>query len=151
SLDFAKPALIRNLIAARTDPTLLALSYDYVGDFAETAALLWPETAAGGPTPRLGEIVETLQRTSKAETPRRIAEWPARLDATGRYAVLKLMTGALRVGASARLAKTALAETFGKPIEEIEELWPTLSPPYAALFAWLEDRGPRPSPEAAPR
>ncbi len=151
SLDFAKPALIRNLIADRTDPTLFALSYDYVGDLAETCALLWPERAGGGPAPRLSEIVETLQRTSKAETPRRIAGWLDRLDATGRYAFLKLLTGGLRVGVSARLAKTALAETFGKPVEEIEELWPTLSPPYDSLFAWLEDRAPRPSPEAAPR
>jgi DNA ligase-1 len=151
SLDFAKPALIRNLIADRTDPTLLALSYDYIGDFAETASLLWPDAGGGGPAPRLSEIVETLQRTSKAETPRRLAGWLDRLDATGRYGLLKLLTGGLRVGVSARLAKTALSETFGKPIEEIEELWPTLAPPYEALFAWLEDRGPRPSPEAAPR
>ena len=151
SLDFAKPALIRNLITDRTDPTLFALSYDYVGDLAETCALLWPESAGGGPAPRLCEIVETLQRTSKAETPRRIAAWLDRLDATGRYGFLKLLTGGMRVGVSARLAKTALAETFAKPIEDIEELWPTLSPPYDSLFAWLEDRAPRPSPEAAPR
>jgi DNA ligase-1 len=151
SLDFAKPALIRNLIADRTDPTLLALSYDYIGDFAETAALLWPQAGGGGPAPRLSEIVETLQRTSKAETARRLAGWLDRIDATGRYGLLKLLTGGLRVGVSARLAKTALAETFAKPIEEIEELWPTLAPPYESLFAWLEDRAPRPSPEAAPR
>ncbi len=151
SLDFAKPALIRNLIAARTDPTLFALSYDYVGDLAETCALLWPDAAGGGPAPRLSEIVETLQRTSKAETPRRLAGWLDRLDATGRYGFLKLLTGGLRVGVSARLAKIALAESFGKPIEDIEELWPTLAPPYDSLFAWLEDRRQRPSPEAAPR
>jgi DNA ligase-1 len=151
TLDFAKPALIRNLIADRTDPTLFALSYDYVGDLAETCALLWPDNAGEGPALRLSEIVEILQRTSKAETPRRIAGWLDRLDSAGRYGFLKLITGGLRVGVSARLAKTTLAEAFAKPIEEIEELWPTLSPPYASLFAWLEDRAPRPSPEAAPR
>ncbi len=151
TLDHAKPALIRNLIADRTDPTLFALSYDYVGDLAETCALMWPDNAGEGPAPRLSEIVETLQRTSKAETPRRMAAWLDRLDANGRYGFLKLLTGALRVGVSARLAKTALAETFAKPVEEIEELWPTLSPPYESLFAWLEDRAPRPAPEAAPR
>ncbi|MBL8663344.1 MAG: cisplatin damage response ATP-dependent DNA ligase [Candidatus Odyssella sp.] len=151
ALDHAKPALIRALIADRTDPTLFALSYDYVGDLAETCALLWPGDAGEGPAPRLSEIVETLRRTSKAETPRRLAGWLDRLDATGRYGFLKLLTGGLRVGVSARLAKTALAETFAKPVEDIEELWPALSPPYASLFAWLEDRAPRPSPEAAPR
>ena len=36
TLDFlhAKPAMIRTLIAERTDPTLFALSYDYVGDLS---------------------------------------------------------------------------------------------------------------------
>jgi DNA ligase-1 len=80
-----------------------------------------------------------------------MAAWLDRLDANGRYGFLKLLTGGLRVGVSARLAKTALADAFAKPIEEIEELWPTLAPPYEALFAWMEDRAPRPSPEAAPR
>ncbi len=42
SFKHAKPALIRDLIAARTDPVLFALSYDYVGDLSETVALMWP-------------------------------------------------------------------------------------------------------------
>ena len=44
SFKHAKPGLIRDLIAARTDPVLFALSYDYVGDLSETVALMWPET-----------------------------------------------------------------------------------------------------------
>ena len=36
----AKPSVIRALVAERTDPVLLALSQDYVGDFAETVALI---------------------------------------------------------------------------------------------------------------
>jgi len=151
SLDFAKPALIRNLVAARTDPVLFGYSYDYVGDLAETCALLWPGDGGKGPAPSLSEVIDTLRGTSKAETARRIEGWLDRLEATGRWALLKLMTGALRVGVSARLAKTALAETFGKPVEAIEELWPALSPPYESLLAWLEDRAPLPEPEAAPR
>src|SRR5215475_12729632 len=42
SFRHAKPGLIRDLIAERTDPTLFALSYDYVGDLSETVALMWP-------------------------------------------------------------------------------------------------------------
>ncbi len=57
-----------------------------------------------------------------------------------RFAFLKLITGGLRVGVSARLAKTALAEWSGKPLAEIEEVWHGLSPPYLDLFAWLEGR-----------
>jgi DNA ligase-1 len=147
----AKPALVRALVAERTDPVLFALSYDYVGDLAETSALIWPEHGEGEAPPRLGDIIETLRRSSKAETPRRLAGWLDRLDATGRWALLKFLMGGLRVGVSARLAKTALAEGFGKPLAEIEELWPALAPPYGALFAWLENLAPRPSPEAAPR
>ena len=43
SFKHAKPGLIRDLIAARTDPVLFALSYDYVGDLSETVALMWPK------------------------------------------------------------------------------------------------------------
>ena len=44
----AKPALIRALIAERTDPVLFGMSYDYVGDLSETVALLWPRSRGGG-------------------------------------------------------------------------------------------------------
>ena len=61
--------------------------------------------------------------------------------------LLKLLTGALRVGVSARLAKTAVAEMSGLEVGDIEEVWHGLSAPYEPLFAWVEGRGPR--PEAA--
>src|SRR5437870_13594247 len=50
SFKHAKPGLIRDLIAARTDPVLFALSYDYVGDLSETVALMWPKI----PSPACG-------------------------------------------------------------------------------------------------
>ena len=59
SFKHAKAGLIRDLIAARTDPALFALSYDYVGDLSETVALMWPRPATshegslrGYPPPR---------------------------------------------------------------------------------------------------
>src|ERR1700710_2226778 len=45
SFKHAKPGLIRDLIAARTDPVLFALSHDCVGDLSETVALMWPPPA----------------------------------------------------------------------------------------------------------
>src|SRR6185437_7253105 len=51
SFKHAKPGLIRDLIAARADPVLLALSYDYVGDLSETVAQMWPKNA---PSPACG-------------------------------------------------------------------------------------------------
>jgi DNA ligase-1 len=143
----AKPALIRTLIAERTDPVLFAMSYDYVGDLSETVALMWPRAAPGTnhpPAPGLGEIVETLHATRKTELPAQLAHWLDLLDETGRWALLKLITGALRIGVSARLAKTAVAALGDLPANEVEEVWHGLQPPYVELFAWIEGRSERP-------
>ena len=96
------------------------------------------------PSPTLAEVVETLSRLSKAQLPNQIAHWLDALDETGRWALLKLVTGALRIGVSARLAKTAAASLGGKEPDEIEVLWPGLAPPYTELFAWLEGKGDKP-------
>jgi DNA ligase 1 len=195
SFKHAKPGLIRDLIAARTDPVLFALSYDYVGDLSETVALMWPKAActplpprSGGeglgvgggtaitdaavsadrpptpdpsppraarvgggeighnnpPPPTLSEVVTTLRTLGKTELPRQLARWLDELDETGRWALLKLVTGAMRIGISARLAKTAAAALGDKDPHEIELMWPGLAPPYLDLFAWLEGRGEKP-------
>jgi DNA ligase-1 len=150
ALDFpnAKPATIRALATSRVDPQLFALSYDYVGDLAETVALIWPD-GHGADAPPLDEVVGALARTGREETPRLLAGWLDRLDADGRWALLKLLTGGLRVGVSARLAKTALAEYGGVDLAAIEETWHGLTPPYGPLFAWIEGRGPMPRPDGA--
>src|ERR1700687_1941129 len=216
SFKHAKPGLIRDLIAARTDPVLFALSYDYVGDLSETVALMWPKTPnrevsllghpspqpspargegagqnpgrpprkkskaaatttpsvpsplagegqGGGyrehrahdggpprhlhnnpPPPTLAEVVTTLRTLGKTELPRQLTRWLDELDETGRWALLKLVTGAMRIGISARLAKTAAAELGGKDPHDIEMMWPGLTPPYLDLFAWLEGRAEKP-------
>jgi DNA ligase-1 len=209
SFKHAKPGLIRDLIADRTDPTLFALSYDYVGDLSETVALMWPKSASsplpprsggegsglgagsasshseigtepaeapptpdpsaraslvapppraarveGGeiavpghnnpPPPTLAEVVTTLRTLGKTELPKQLSRWLDELDETGRWALLKLVTGAMRIGISARLAKTAAAALGDRDPHEIELLWPGLTPPYFDLFAWLEGRGDRP-------
>jgi DNA ligase 1 len=219
SFKHAKPGLIRDLIAERTDPVLFALSYDYVGDLSETVALMWPRSAthaqsapspacgvetsearsdgqgwgqassaagekepppgspdsaralSGDPTspasgrgkepgppvfesvsnlhnnpppPTLTEVVTTLRTLGKTELPKQLTRWLDELDETGRWALLKLVTGAMRIGISARLAKTAAAELGGKDPHDIELMWPGLTPPYLDLFAWLEGRAEKP-------
>jgi DNA ligase-1 len=234
SFKHAKPGLIRDLIAERTDPVLFGLSYDYVGDLSETVALMWPKAAvrreeslkravhsdesllghpspppspargegaerSGGrsphtkskttattlsvpsplvgseasearsrgqgggypgrdvrddprphnrhnnpPTPTLTEVVTTLRTLGKAELPRVLARWLDELDETGRWALLKLVTGAMRIGVSARLAKTAAAALGGKDAHDVELMWPGLAPPYLDLFAWLEGHAEKP-------
>lgn len=147
----AKPAVIRALIAERVDPTLFAMSYDYVGDLSETVALLWtaPEAKTARetnhPPLRLSEIVEALSRTGRLDLGPLLAGWLDALDEVGRWALLKLITGALRVGVSARLAKAAVAELGGVEIDDVEHVWHGLSPPYLDLFAWIEGRGRKPS------
>src|SRR3954453_9018976 len=149
SFKHAKAGLIRDLISERADPELFRLSYDYVGDLSETVALMWPKAAlpAGHntpPPPTLTEVVTTLRTLGKAELPKQLSRWLDELDETGRWALLKLVTGALRVGVSARLAKTAAAALGDKDPHEIELLWPGLQPPYIELFAWLEGRADKP-------
>ncbi len=147
----AKPAMIRDLVTTRTDPELWRMSYDYVGDLAETVALIWqPRAGVNAPPPTLAEVAQALQTTPKAEQPALIAGWLDTLDAGGRLALIKLVTGGLRVGVSARLARVALAEWSGQPVEEIEEVWHGVAPPYLALFAWLDGHGPRPDPRDVP-
>jgi DNA ligase-1 len=142
---FAKPATIRTLVESRVDPVLFGWSYDFVGDLAETAALIWPaQTAARNAPLHLGEIVETLKAATRAEVMAQLGLWFDQLDATGRWALIKLVTGGLRVGVSARLAKTALAELGKVDIAQVEEVWHGLAPPYAELFAWLEGKAAMP-------
>jgi len=166
----AKPGVIRELGASRIDPELWRLSYDYVGDLAETIALVWqpraglrswsaegaqrgspaPDHGVNAPPPALSDVVAALETTPKSEIPALIAGWLDTLDAGGRLALIKLVTGGLRVGVSARLARVALAEWSGQPVEAIEEVWHGVAPPYAPLFRWLEGAAPRPDPRDQP-
>jgi DNA ligase-1 len=141
----AKAGLIRELAMKRVDPVLFGWSYDFVGDLAETTALVWPARPAGRDWPHLAEVVGELATGSRATLAGTVEGWLDALDPTGRWALLKLITGGLRVGVSARLAKTALAVHWAREVTEIEEVWHGLTPPYASLFAWLEGRGPKPS------
>jgi len=150
-----KPAQLRELIATRMDSELFGYSYDYVGDLAETIALAWPEKQnalpSGNDAPGLAEVVETLQASSRREGPSLVEDWLDRLDPPGRYALLKLVTGGFRMGLSGRLIKQALAAFGDVNVNEIEELWHGLTPPYADLFAWLEGSGLKPvNASAAP-
>jgi len=148
SFKHAKPGLIRDLIMERADPVLFGLSYDYVGDLSETVALMWPKADLiahnNPPPPTLTEVVSTLRTLGKTELPKQLARWLDELDETGRWALLKLVTGAMRIGISARMAKTAAAALGDKDPHEIELIWPGLTPPYTDLFAWLEGRGDKP-------
>lgn len=134
----------------RVDPDLFRLSRDYVGDTAETVALLWPEPFGPSPPLRLATVAEGLAAIDPAALADRLGAWLDCLDVTGRWALLKLLTGALRVGVSARLAKTAVAMLGDREVCEVEEVWHGLTSPYVDLFRWLEGVGPKPDASGAP-
>jgi len=148
-LDLFKRALIRDLMAERVDPTLFAMSYDYVGEMSETVAHLWPSPSAedSGRTrdlPALHAIIAEFQSRTKPQTRVYLAELLDICTPRERWALLKLGTQTLRIGISARFLKRILADYGGIDVGEVEEVWHGLAPPYAELFAWLEKRGPKP-------
>ena len=151
-LPAVKPALIRALIEERVDPVLFRMSRDYVGDTAETVALLWPAPdLPSDPEPlSVADVVDRLMHLSRSDAPAALAGMLDRLDAEERFALLKMATGSLRIGVSARLAKTALAEGFGIEVDAVEEVWHGLAPPYPTLFAWAEGRGRQPTAADVP-
>ena len=150
-----KPAAIRRLVEERIDPVLFYMSRDYVGDTAETVALLWPKFEGEPPevddaTVGISDAIEWLRSASKMDAPQALARMLDHLDASGRFALLKLALGELRVGINARLAKQALAQAFGLELEAVEEVWHGLRPPFAELFAWAEGRGEQPTARDVP-
>ncbi|MBB6428115.1 cisplatin damage response ATP-dependent DNA ligase [Sphingopyxis sp. JAI128] len=146
SLDFpaVKAGTVRALLATRIDEELFRLSRHFVGDTAETAALLWPDAPGTKAELSVAEAVDALAATSRSDAPAVVASLLDQLDADGRYALLKLALGGMRVGVSARLAKQAFAQAFDVPVDDVEELWHAIAPPYAPLFAWGEGRAERP-------
>jgi DNA ligase 1 len=150
-----KSAAIRGIVAERVDPVLLSMSYDYVGDLAETVALIWPKPEGRAQelddgALSLNAIVERLLKLGRLEGPRALAQMLDHLDANGRFALLKLATGGLRIGVSARLARTAFAQAFELELDDVEEHWHAIDPPYAALFDWAEGRADKPEHRDVP-
>lgn len=137
-LDFPaiKASTIRDVVATRVDPVLYSLSRDFVGDTAETASLIWPRAPTDLPPPTVAEAVEAMAAMSRSDVMAELARLLDRLEPDGRFALLKMATGAMRIGMSGRLARTAFAQAFGLDVDEVEEHWHGVMPPYATLFAW---------------
>lgn len=151
ALPSVKTTTIRDMVAARLDPVLFGWSHEYVGDLVETVALIWPAPPGlNRPPPTLAEIADLSAATSPTERLALLADWFDVLDATSRWVLLKLLTGGLRVGVTARMARTALVDgvrgwDVDVSVDAVEERWHGLSPPYAPLFDWLSGRAAAPA------
>src|SRR6476646_5332184 len=121
--------VLEKLMAEKVDPTLYRLSRDYVGDTAETVALLWPDHPELADGLSLDGVVTAVSHASPAELPGVIGALLDRLDARGRWALLKLIGGAPRIGVSSGLAKTGVSAAIGIPVAEVQEVWHALGPP----------------------
>ena len=143
SLKNLKGGALKELARERVDPVLFDLSYDYVGDMAETIALIWP-TDKPGELPSVTEFIKHVETTPKDQLPETVAHLLDSANPNERWALIKLVTGGLRIGISARLAKMALSHYSGKDLADIEKIWHGLEVPYIPLFKWLEGTGKKP-------
>ena len=148
-LSFPVRKTVLSLASQHISAELFKLSRDYVGDSAETLALIWPDRQLSE-APLISEVFDRLTAARRMDFEGMVAGWLDRLDANGRWALLKFITGGLRTGVSARLTKVALGQAFGKNVEDVEQVWHGLTPPYTALFEWFENRATLPDFKDAP-
>jgi len=145
SLPFFKSNTIVDMLHERVDPVLFNLSYDYVGDLSETAALLWPDTnVKKGMLPHFADMMAELSRLPKDKIKQYIINLLDNSNATERWAIFKLATGNLRIGVSTKFVQQVLAQYGQKDIHLIQQIWHGIDPPYQALFAWLENKSEQP-------
>ncbi len=139
---------IKEIIYEHVDKDLFALSYDYVGDLAETISLIWPHNKKGD-LPRISEIIKILRNIQKDEIRSTLKNFLSIATDTERWALIKLISGGLRIGVSSRLTKTALAKFSNKNLDDIERIWHGLEPPYENLFKWLSNKADIPKIDLA--
>ena len=134
------------LIKDQVDYELFKMSYDYVGDLAETISLIWPRRSIKKNQEELSlhTFVKLINETSKSKQKEIIFDIMNKSNANERWSIIKLTTGGFRIGVSAKLVKLALAEYGNKEIEDIERIWHGLSYPYLNLFEWLENKSFKP-------
>ncbi|MDC3024083.1 cisplatin damage response ATP-dependent DNA ligase [Alphaproteobacteria bacterium] len=135
---------VKQVIKKKVDNTLFDLSYDYVGDLADTVSLIWSSKEESTTNkPSLLEIVDKLN-SKDLDLEKFITEFLNSNNVDERWAFIKLLLGGFRVGVSESFIKNTLAEYGNKNKNEIEKIWNGIKPPYISLLKWLEDKGPYP-------
>ena len=143
TFQFIKPSKLREVVYKKVDKNLFDFSYDYVGDLAETISLIWPKSSKYK-SQSLSSLIEKIKKLKKNQISTEFSKILDQLSNNERWTLIKICTGALRIGVSERIVKTALAEKFDKSLNEIEEIWHGLNFPYDNLFKWLKNEAKKP-------
>jgi len=120
-----KSSMVKEISFSHLDKYLFELSYDYVGDMAETISLIWPEEINKEKKfnqASLSQVIKDLKTITKSEAPELITNYLNNFDQNTRWTFLKIITGGLRVGVSSRIAKIALSKSFNKDINVVKIL-----------------------------
>lgn len=156
------PAALRRLAAEASGLAdwLVEECYAHVGDLAETVALLVGDATGSGPDAEADEglaawverivALRTLDESARIDT---VHDWLLALEPSSRFVLVKLLTGALRVGVSRGLVVRAIAAHAALPAERIAERlgggWTPSAESFSALLAPIEapgESGARPLP-----
>ena len=138
---------IKKIVYSKVDEQLFNISYDYIGDTAETISLIWRNNkiSKNFTCPNLNHLIQKIKKCKKEDLEIYITNLLDGFNPKERWTLIKILTGGLRIGISERLTKIALAKYGNKNIELIEKIWHGLKPPYESLFAWLDNKNNIPS------
>ena len=142
STRFVKPNDIKVMIKGKVPDELFSYSYDYVGDLAETFSLLWPKKKEKKKISFLF-FMKSINKYNNKKTLLNFLE--RTFDNTSSneiYAIIKILTGGLRVGVSEGILKECLVEIGVRNKFEIEEYWHAFSPSFKNFFSWLNGESP---------
>ncbi len=136
--DNFKSSLIKKVIKSKIDSYMFELSYDYVGDLAETVALIWQGKSHSSDMP-LNKLVKILRKDT-LDKEKFIIDYLDSSSIDERWTFIKLVLGGLRVGVSSIIVKKALSIYGKKRLFDIEKIWNAIDPPYKSLFDWLDNK-----------
>lgn len=91
---------LRNLVREQIGEHVYALSQDFVGDAAETIALLWQPQAGANRPPSPSDILRGLGELGPTKLLPAAQGWLDACDTEGRHLLLRLVTGTFRPPAS---------------------------------------------------
>ena len=142
SVKFIKAKDIKQMIKAKVSDELFSYSYDYVGDLAETISLLWPKAEKKKSIPLNFFIKKIISFSEKDSLLKFIEDTFNHISSNEIYAIIKFLTGGLRVGVSNGILKECLVELGKRNKFEIEEYWYGFSFPFKKFFKWLNGDKP---------